>query len=55
MTPRRHRRVSVPKSKKSDYIRVAENFYKGAEAAKEFDYSNAAGRAAGWVHIITFG
>ncbi len=43
MTPRRHRRVSVPKSKKSDYVRVAENFYKGAEVAKEFDYCNAAG------------
>ena len=43
MTPRRHRRVSVAKSRKSDYIRVAENFYKGAEVAKEFDYYNAAG------------
>lgn len=43
MTPRRHRRVSVPKSRKSDYARVAENFYKGAEVAKEFEYCNAAG------------
>lgn len=43
MTPRRHRRVSVPKSKKSDYARVAENFYRGAEVAKEFEYCNAAG------------
>jgi len=43
MTPRRHSRVSLPKSKKSDYTRVAENFYKGAEVAKEFDYYNAAG------------
>lgn len=43
MTPRRHSRVSLPKSKKSDYTRVAENFCKGAEVAKEFDYHNAAG------------
>ena len=43
MTPRRHRHVSVPKSKKSDYARVAGNFHKGAELAKEFEYCNAAG------------
>ncbi|MCG2726610.1 MAG: hypothetical protein L6420_10275 [Elusimicrobia bacterium] len=43
MTPRRHCRVSVPRSKNSDYARVAENFYHGAETAKEFEYWNAAG------------
>ncbi len=43
MTPRRYSRVFVPRSKNSDYARVAENFYYGAELAKEFEYWNAAG------------
>lgn len=43
MTPRRQRRVSVPRYRKSDYARVAENFYRGAELAREFEYWNAAG------------
>ena len=43
MTPRGQRRVSVPRSKSGDYARVADNFYHGAELAKEFEYWNAAG------------
>jgi hypothetical protein len=35
--------VSVPRARSSDYARVAENFYKGAELAREFEYWNAAG------------
>ncbi len=43
MTPRLTKRVSVPKSKSSDYAMVGDNFYKGAEVAREFEYWNAAG------------
>ena len=43
MTPRGQRRVSVARSKGSDYARVGESFYHGAELAKEFEYWNAAG------------
>ncbi len=43
MTSRRYSRVSIQKSKNSDYARVAESFYHGAELAKEFEYWNAAG------------
>lgn len=34
---------SVDKGKAKDYKKVAESFYGGAEAAKEFEYWNAAG------------
>ena len=43
MTPRMSRRVSVSRSKTHDYVKVADNFYAGAEAAREFEYWNAAG------------
>jgi len=43
MTPRRKKIVSVPKARSKDYRKVAENFYQGAEAAREFEYWNAAG------------
>ncbi len=43
MTPRRSRRVSVLRVKYHDYVKVADNFYSGAELAKEFEYWNAAG------------
>ncbi len=34
---------SIDRSKYKDYFLVADNFYKGAELAKEFEYWNAAG------------
>jgi|ERR1044071_3207693 hypothetical protein len=37
------RRQSVSRSKESNYRMVAENFYAGAEAAKAYEYWNAAG------------
>ena len=37
------RHASVPRSKFHDYAKVADNFYLGAETAKEFEYWNAAG------------
>ncbi|OGR68024.1 MAG: hypothetical protein A2081_02655 [Elusimicrobia bacterium GWC2_61_19] len=43
MTPRLTKKISVPKSKRSDYAMVGDNFYKGAEVAREFEYHNAAG------------
>src|SRR5581483_6547797 len=43
MTPRVSRRTSVHRTKYHDYIKVADNFYLGAELAKEFEYWNAAG------------
>lgn len=43
MTPKRTDRAAVAKSKFSDYAAVAENFYSGADLAKEFEYWNAAG------------
>lgn len=43
MTPRMSKRISVPRSKHHDYIKVADSFCSGAEAAKAFDYWNAAG------------
>lgn len=43
MSPRKTKRIFVPRSKKQDYVSVADNFYKGAEVAREFDYYNAAG------------
>jgi hypothetical protein len=33
----------MPRSKNADFTRVADTFHKGAEAAKEFEYWNAAG------------
>lgn len=42
MTPRRSQKISVPKTKSSDYAKVAHNFYLGAELAKTFEYWNAA-------------
>jgi hypothetical protein len=43
MTPRMNKRSSVPRTKYHDYIKVADNFYNGADTAKEFEYWNAAG------------
>lgn len=43
MTTRISRRTSVHRTKYHDYIKVADNFYLGAELAKEFEYWNAAG------------
>ena len=43
MTPRIGRRASVPRTRYRDYVKVADNFYSGAELAKEFEYWNAAG------------
>ena len=43
MSPRRSKRASIPRSKYQDYVRVAESFCAGAEAAKAFEYWNAAG------------
>ena len=33
----------MPRSKYHDYVKVADNFYSGAEVAKAYDYWNAAG------------
>jgi hypothetical protein len=43
MTPRHNKRVTVPRPRGKDYFSVAENFYLGAEVAKDFEYWNAAG------------
>jgi hypothetical protein len=43
MTPRMNKRSSVPRSKYHDYLKVADNFYNGADTAKAFEYWNAAG------------
>lgn len=43
MTPRQRDRRSVSRSKSEDYFKVGENFYRGAEMAKEFEYWDAAG------------
>jgi hypothetical protein len=43
MTPRMNKRSSVHRSKYHDYIKVAVNFYNGADTAKAFEYWNAAG------------
>lgn len=43
MSPRISRRVSIQREKYHDYAKVADNFYAGAELAKEFEYWNAAG------------
>lgn len=43
MTPKITKRVTVPRAKKTDYAKVAESFYNGAEMAKGFEYWNAAG------------
>ena len=40
---RHSNRASVPRSKYDDYIRVAGSFFSGAEAARTFEYWNAAG------------
>jgi hypothetical protein len=34
---------TIHRSKSSDYLAVAENFYSGADLAREFEYWNAAG------------
>jgi hypothetical protein len=39
----RSKRVSVPRARSSDYARVAESFYNGADVAREYEYWNAAG------------
>ncbi len=46
MSPRGSRRVPVSPSKSRDYLHVAENFRQGAEAARAFEYWNAAGLLA---------
>ena len=38
--------MSVPRLKSRDYLRVADNFRQGAEAARAFEYWNAAGLLA---------
>ena len=43
MTPRTSRRVSIPRTQYHDYAKVADNFYSGADLAREFEYWNAAG------------
>ena len=43
MSPRRTKRASVERSKYSDYLKVAESFYSGAETVRAFEYWNAAG------------
>lgn len=43
MTPRKSHRVSVSMARYADYRKVADNFFMGAEAAKTFEYWNAAG------------
>lgn len=43
MSPRISRRVSIQREKYQDYAKVADNFYSGADCAKEFEYWNAAG------------
>ena len=43
MTPRRQKKVAVPKGKAKDYRNVADNFYDGAEMARAYEYWNAAG------------
>ncbi|MBI3016018.1 MAG: HEPN domain-containing protein [Candidatus Tectomicrobia bacterium] len=40
---RRTKRVRVDHHRSRDHLRVAENFYEGAEVAREFEYWNAAG------------
>lgn len=40
---RQSQKITVDKAKASGYKLVAENFYKGAEVAAEFEYWNAAG------------
>jgi hypothetical protein len=36
-------RKTVERAKSANYLAVAENFYKGAEVAKDYEYWNAAG------------
>ena len=38
-----NRRISISRSKHHDYAKVADNFYSGADLAREFEYWNAAG------------
>ncbi|MBU2444103.1 MAG: hypothetical protein KJ666_00830 [Bacteroidetes bacterium] len=40
---RRSSRISIERSRSNDFIKVAENFYRGAEVAFEYEYYNAAG------------
>ena len=40
---RQNKRVSVQRSRYQDYVRVADSFFAGAEAARTFEYWNAAG------------
>jgi len=40
---RRRKRDRVDRHRSRDYLRVADNFYQGAEVAREFEYWNAAG------------
>ena len=41
--PRPSTRKAVDRARSADYFAVAENFFKGAELAREFEYWNAAG------------
>jgi hypothetical protein len=41
--PRTTTRKRVERAKSADYLTVAENFFKAAEQAREFEYWNAAG------------
>ena len=41
--PRPSTRKTVDRARSADYFAVAENFFKGAELAREFEYWNAAG------------
>jgi hypothetical protein len=43
MAPRRTQRIAVHRSKAEEYRSVAENFFGGAEVAKEYAYWNASG------------
>lgn len=51
MTPKRRDRKSVARSGSAGYSEVAESFRGGAEAAREFEYWNAAGVLAGHAAI----
>ena len=41
--PRTTTRKAVDRAKSADYLTVADNFFKAAELAREFEYWNAAG------------
>ena len=43
MTPKKGARKSIERARWRDFLHVADNFYKSAELAKEFEYWNASG------------